>query len=136
MLLCASLFTALLCCRSRWYGSLQQYRSTVDNVLCSVNDLFVDIEFYSGVDPSALMIFAAVCDDPCSGVDLISVDDLIKRCSTRLYLQRCCTADRGGNTYQHDSSAVRSIRFTTLFAVVLIYSLTTYFAAVCCRSQR
>src|SRR5699024_1987857 len=68
--------------------------------------------------------------------NLTSIDDLIKRCSARLYLQRCCAADRGGNTYQHDSSAVRSIRFTTLFAVVLIYSLTTYFAAVCCRSQR
>ena len=30
--------------------------------------------------------------------DLISVSDLIKRCSARLYLQRCCAADRVGNT--------------------------------------
>ena len=33
------------------------------------------------------------------GIDLTSIDDLIKRCSARLYLQRCCAADRGGNTH-------------------------------------
>src|SRR5699024_10638191 len=83
------------------------------------------------------------------GIDLTSIDDLIKRCSARLYLQRCCAADRGGMDLYSSVDLFVDIEFCSgadpsalmIFAAVcsglqqiataMIYLLTTYFAADC-----
>src|SRR5688500_8140638 len=100
--------------------------------------------------PSAkeLQQCGAIVDSDHGRIDLTSIDDLIKRCSARLYLQRCCAADRGGMDLYSSVDLFVDIEFCSgadpsalmIFAavcsglqqvaVVRIYSLTSIFTAM------
>ena len=93
--------------------------------ICSrVWSSFHQLRNCSSVDP--------IVDINHCGIDLTSFDDLTKRCSARLYSQRCCAADRGGI----DLCSSIDLTVDNVLCSGYDLSLTSIFAAVCSRLQR